>query len=276
MKKNDNKIPFGLKNGEITDISNVENGIKCECFCPQCGSQLIAKKGKKTQHHFAHYKKDACYGAYETAIHLMSKKILEYHKKIRLPAVILQLGSSRSEYHVLYQDIFIEFDSVEIEKRIENITPDILLVKNGKKLAIEIAVTHFVDDKKLKKIEELNISTLEVDLSAEIKFINENFLTEILINKIDHKMWIYNKKLNKLQSTINSYAKQLNIVQRGYASHVDNCPLKIRTWKEKAYANFIDDCHDCINFIGHKANIMYCTGEKIQELKDLLRNYINN
>ena len=67
------KLPFGLKNGQIVEINEVEKGLACNCICPSCGSPLIARKGQKKIHHFAHYKAD-CKAALETAIHLAAKK----------------------------------------------------------------------------------------------------------------------------------------------------------------------------------------------------------
>jgi hypothetical protein len=34
-------------------------------------------------------------------------------------------------------------------------------------------------------------------------------------------------------------------VERGLASHVDDCPINIRVWQGKSYANIIDDCYGC-------------------------------
>lgn len=41
------------------------------------------------------------------------------------------------------------------------------------------------------------------------------------------------------------------ISQRRFALHVDSCPLPARKWKEKPYANFIDDCTVC-KYFGNK------------------------
>lgn len=38
---------YALKVAEIVNIAGVESGKKCNCVCPACGEQLIAKKGKK-------------------------------------------------------------------------------------------------------------------------------------------------------------------------------------------------------------------------------------
>ena len=47
-----------------------------------------------------------------------------------------------------------------MEQRYGNIVPDIVLVSNGKELFIEIFVTHRIDEVKLEKLKQANISTI--------------------------------------------------------------------------------------------------------------------
>ncbi|WHY77279.1 competence protein CoiA family protein [Neobacillus sp. WH10] len=66
------KLPYGLKDGKLVHISDVEKGLKCECVCPACNHPLIARKGEKTAHHFAHYNGSECAKSVETALHSIS------------------------------------------------------------------------------------------------------------------------------------------------------------------------------------------------------------
>lgn len=81
------KLPYGLKDGKLVHISEVDKGKKCGCVCPACDSPLIAKKGEKTIHHFAHDKKYICNNGVETALHIAAKDMLEKEKRIHLPTV---------------------------------------------------------------------------------------------------------------------------------------------------------------------------------------------
>ncbi|HVU13267.1 MAG TPA: competence protein CoiA family protein, partial [Phototrophicaceae bacterium] len=81
------KLPFGLRDGQLFHVSEVESGLACNCFCPACGQPLVARKGAKVTHHFAHYKAETCEHAVETALHLAAKDILFKEKQIRIPAV---------------------------------------------------------------------------------------------------------------------------------------------------------------------------------------------
>ena len=268
------KLPFGLKNGEIIDVSKVQNGLRCDCICPSCKSPLIARKGSKTSHHFAHYKAPECQYGYETAIHLMSKKILQNHKKIKLPKVIANFGTNSYRKIQLYADCSIEFDDVYLEKKIDNFIPDIILIKNDKKLLVEIAVTHFIDEIKLKKIKDQKISTIEINLSKENRTINEELLTDILINGLDHKRWIYNLKWNESTKKLSRFAESLKIFNRGFTKHIDYCPLNLRNWQGKSYANFFDDCPDCNYYFGEKnQNEIYCLGTNRTEVDRIIKHH---
>ncbi|WP_413699273.1 hypothetical protein ACLKMH_17485 [Psychromonas sp. KJ10-10] len=39
------ELHYGLVNKQLKHISEVESGLGCNCYCPHCSSQLIAKKG---------------------------------------------------------------------------------------------------------------------------------------------------------------------------------------------------------------------------------------
>ena len=49
-----------LKNGKSIDIEDVESGLGCDCICAICGENLIARKGNKRVHHFAHKANSRC------------------------------------------------------------------------------------------------------------------------------------------------------------------------------------------------------------------------
>lgn len=46
------KLPYGLKDGKLVHISEVDKGKKCGCVCPACYSPFIARKGKKIIHNY--------------------------------------------------------------------------------------------------------------------------------------------------------------------------------------------------------------------------------
>lgn len=152
MAKNQLNLIYALKGGEIVSIDDVESGLKCGCVCPSCGEQLVAKKGKKMMHHFAHYSGHSCEYGYESSLHLAAKDILSSAKKITIPPVFIKFDNSYKKDELICEAKEIIIDRVELEKRYDDIIPDIVVYSGGKQLFIEIFVTHSIDDVKLEKL----------------------------------------------------------------------------------------------------------------------------
>lgn len=190
------KNPFGLKDGKLVDVLSVPNGKKCNCVCPKCGENLIAVQ-KRTTPYFRHESTKVCAGSLETSLHLAAKEIFIRHKKIKLPALKHNFDDFGNQ--TIFKEFLLEADEVYTENKLGNIVPDIILVKNNTKLLVEIAVTHFIDEEKKKKIEKIGISTIEIDLSELLKTkLDLKKLESVLIKETKLKSWVYNTKLKDL------------------------------------------------------------------------------
>lgn len=181
----------------ISAVPNTLNGNKCKCICLSCGKQLVAKKGRIRKHHFSHkandYKCDANL-ANETALHKLAKKIFEENNHIRIPPFYAK-DEFGNEIKCSEECVF-EYKKVDVEKKENNIIPDIKLIGVANVLIVEIAVTHKVDNLKIEKIKKRNISCIEINLAKFIangEFDKEQLKKE-LIENIKVKTWIYNKK----------------------------------------------------------------------------------
>lgn len=191
---------WGLKDGVLVNISSVENGLKCECYCPniECNSKLVAKNNPENikVFHFAHYKDSDCNNAVESAIHLLAKKILIKEKKIFLPDF-----RQKSPYFIIPDFVYlgkeIEFENVIAEKNVNTIEsyirPDIIATFKNKELYIEFANTSFVKVNKLNIIKNLNKPCLEIDLKNADQ--NEESILKILNSNTTEKYWLYNPNL---------------------------------------------------------------------------------
>ena len=191
---------FGA-NGEITHIAEAENGLQCGCTCPVCGGALIARQGKVREYHFAHAKEDSgeeCRHAPETALHLAAKAILEVRKEIMLPAVKISSGYADLESHMGGYDPELAppkhwpIESVAVEQRLGSIIPDLICKIDGRELLVEITVTHKVNRNKRKRIRNLGVSCLEIDLSGIGHDLTRKELEKIVVDEITHKRWLYN------------------------------------------------------------------------------------
>lgn len=218
-------IPFGLhSNGALVDVTEVNRGHKCDCICPGCGTPLSARQGEKVSWYFAHATGADCVNGYESALHLAVKRIIDETKSLLLPSCVVVArkatdprqsdaltyqykevdprdGISLDNFDLLHPNDGIGwttkkkvlFEQIELEQWDENIRPDIVGTVGGKKLFIEVAVTHFVDVDKLHKIQNRRISTIEIDLSEHhrTKWTWAK-LREIILESTRDKIWLYN------------------------------------------------------------------------------------
>ena len=258
-----NQLIYAIKDGVATSIENVESGLKCVCICPSCGEPLVAKKGAKRMHHFAHYSGHSCEYGYETSLHIAAKEILSKANRIMLPAVYIQFPNSPKASELYCESKEIEVERVELEQRFRDVIPDVVIYAGGKQLFLEVYVTHAIDDVKLEKLKKSDISTIEIDLSKIDHSISLEELQRILLNDSKEKKWVYNSVANKYLQFFYAAADQRDIIPRGFTLHVDNCPIKARSWRGKPYANFLDDCQGCKYCISYQfEGGMLCAGRK--------------
>jgi len=224
---------YGLQDGQLKHISEVVNGLKCNCVCPACEKKLVARNGgEKRIHHFAHYESAECKYGVQTSIHIAAKNILEKSRHIKVPKVYVFVNTeiektyynefiSHGEFCEISSEQYVKFDSVTLEKKLHKYIPDIVITSKNKKLIIEIAVTHFVGRHKLEKIIDSKISAIEIDLSKIENDFNLNDLEQLIIENLENKNWLHN------QFAINSTSNK----QKEIRSKIDKKNLSY--WEEK-------------------------------------------
>jgi hypothetical protein len=47
-------LTYGLKDGKLAKITEVENGLACGCICSNCGNKLVARNNPLNE-------KEACF-----------------------------------------------------------------------------------------------------------------------------------------------------------------------------------------------------------------------
>jgi len=272
---------YGKKKDKLYHISIVENGLACNCICPSCGERLVAVnriKKAKPRAHFRHYSNINCdHKTYrETIVHLLSKQIIEEKGYIVLPKISYTLNTDYSSYLTSidpdnlpdnlppYIDQKIElynlkFDSIKIEKKKRKIKPDLQVFINGTLLIIEIAYSHFVDQKKLKKIKKDHLNAIEINLSHLNKNSSQQDIENEIFNNVYRNIYWLNNKRNdeKLRLKLNQAIEIRNFCWteskqlKTYAnmSRVYKCPL-IASAKARKYVLVEKDCKGCSFFCG--------------------------
>lgn len=213
------KLPYGLRDGQLLHIAEVANGLACACTCPGCGARLIARnQGQRKVAHFAHHQAPECPYGLQTAIHLAAKDVFLNYQAFRLPGVAgrfdftadywASFDFDASDYRGCVPgsiDVAAEYNfparyvavhEVFLERKTEDIVPDIILCTENGPVLVEIAVTHFIDDRKQEKLKRLDIPTIEIDLSKVARDLALPQLEDLLIHQSVHKRWAHNSKLD--------------------------------------------------------------------------------
>lgn len=138
-------------------------------FCPQCGRRLTLKLGPILRHHAAHAAHDRCAAtAPETALHLDVKHHLAASLRAAIgtgaPLVLRRQCADVcdvTELHTWLRD----WDDVVVETTVAGgrARPDITLVRDGRPVAaIEVLVSHAVDEEKQRALAGVGVPWIEV------------------------------------------------------------------------------------------------------------------
>lgn len=238
------KLPFGLRGGELTHVGEVAAGKACGCTCPGCAADLVAKKGARVAHHFAHASGADCGRAVETALHLAAKRAVERAGYFVAPPLWLPFESYKAPWQLAGATRVVP-ESVVLESRVAGLVPDVVLTVAGRPLLVEVAVTHPVDAAKADRLAAAGLSTVEVSVAHLARDATEDAIAAAVVDGVEHKRWVYNARRERTARRVRSAARPLPVVQRGMAVHVDGCPLPARVWRGRPYANVIDDCLYC-------------------------------
>jgi hypothetical protein len=279
------KLPFGLRtiDQRYVDAMDVPNGKSCGCICPVCREGLIAKnQGQFKVEHFAH--RADCEGAYESILHGAAKQVIVELGFVWLPAS-----------HAGKKAQFV-FARCEVEKARDKVRPDLtVFTKRGRPLAIEVCVTHEIDELKEEYLRSQKLACIEYDLDdlpreltyAELK-------RRFAEGEIDGE-WIFNEKHEAIEARIaeeeakrlrheeeraaeaekrqraelnvwlaspHAKAKELSIHRVENHGYIRECPIRRRGSVEKfkglAFAD--RDCPKCPFCTGRTETIVKCIG----------------
>lgn len=204
--KRDHRTPFGLfigdgaSNGTIVHAGEVNNGLACQCICPLCSGQLIAAQGKIRQPHFRHHRPDTvCGGGYETALHLFAKQVLA-----KGPLWLPPVGSPLFRFSGWCK---LEPERSQIEHRFDAFTPDVTIWGGSEVYLVEVRVTNPVSADKRRRIAEVGIPCIEVDLSGYSAFgLSVEEVREDILYRASRD-WVYHPVLEELTALEKERAK---------------------------------------------------------------------
>lgn len=249
-------LVYALRGNELVYVSDVERGLKCGCRCPACNGELVARKGEKKAHHFAHHNADTCAYGYETSLHLAAKDILLHAGKLDLPeSHILLSGRVRED---LCGDLWtdggeITIDNVELEKKFGSVIPDVIVHSGSRVIFIEIYVTHPIDNRKLQKLRELKIPTIEINLSKTEESVSREELEDIVLHG---RYW---QRYWKCDPLVEEYLRKCYAASRKLWLDTNDtvfCPVK----QCRVYDTVCYDCDD--NYGLDEDTFVLCGGKE--------------
>lgn len=169
--------------GKLIHVDSVSTGLACNCFCPHCKSELVAKNGGNRKiHHFAHANGNDCVGAIESALHKMAKDVLQEHKLIMLPSN----QQNKTGRQITFCNVEVEVFDKELCLR-----PDCIgYTDNGRLIWVEFKRTHEVDVKKAGKIISAKVDCVEIDLNSCV--LDPIKLRSFIESSSEGRKWIYN------------------------------------------------------------------------------------
>lgn len=241
MIRNHLKLDYGMNNGRLLHIDEVERGLNCGCKCPACEHPLVAHKGPVKAAHFKHYQGSDCGKGVETALHHMAKGILENRQEIALP-----IPPDPTKLWPI--------EKVSLEKRLGDIIPDVIVYIKGQPILIEIVVTHGIDAEKMEKIKDLGISTLVIDLSDEERTLSKDELASIVVEGTEKKRWVFNAAKQRHMENPRRFKVIRDMDSNPYRPMdsnlwVDGCPMyyarRYGTGYSKRFAYVESDCAHC-------------------------------
>lgn len=162
----------------------------------------------------------------------MAKQVLVKSKCLMLPYLkvepsrdLWKLGTRITQEEFVVNRGVMFFDDVKDEVRMDGRIPDVVMWKNGRRLLVEIFVTHDICDEKLRWIQENDLATIRVDLSWAGYGISSAILTKSLregcavigTRRRNIVTWVHHPHQAAAQSRVN--AAYLSSIQSAKAAN---------------------------------------------------------
>ncbi len=205
------QIVYGKLIDEIVHIEDVDRGRACECTCLECGRPLVAKKGEKLSHHFAHDTDDvSCNPSPESLVHSYAKQQVGKLQELILPgftvtAIVESTDGQMHELHRRYHPHYrLKVRSAEVEADLGNIQPDVLFVTEYGRIAFEVFFRHQVPLEKIEKLKYHHyLSAIEIDLS-DLPVDSSSHAINQAISDVKRWNWLHNQHMTYIQGEMAS------------------------------------------------------------------------
>jgi len=171
------KLGKDKETGKIVEVSEVDGGLDCNCVCPNCGKDLVAAQGKKTEWYFRHHENTDCNTGPEKGIQALAKEILTANSRIKLP----EIGT-------------IKYEKPQADKKslFFSFVPEVSAQIDGENLYFDIKVNP--DDDKTDSYKDEAQKSVEIDLTDYVYTSKDELRKDILSNPSNKKIIHWNEE----------------------------------------------------------------------------------
>lgn len=155
----------------VSDFAHLVPRQRPPAVCPLCQLPVVLKLGTIKIHHYAHAREGSCAASLpETALHLNTKfhfyrQLQEAEERHLFIDQECERCHQEMRRHVWVQN----WDEVKVEYRMNGARPDIALLVRGRVVgALEILVSHAVDERKAAYFGQQEIAWLEIPASTPL------------------------------------------------------------------------------------------------------------
>lgn len=145
---------------------NLRRGLDCCCRCPNCDDRLIHRNGKIKRPHFAHHSKQPTQSCVESSIHLAYKNAFLGTEGATLNLPVTPEPSAMGKEPWLMTPEFTVASAtteaiIEMHDGTKRVVDVLLVSEDGRRLAVEIAVTNPKDETYQSQMQAINMLAVE-------------------------------------------------------------------------------------------------------------------
>lgn len=197
-------LPFAtrLSDGKLVSPDEVERGRACQCVCPGCNVEVIAKQGTERMWHFAHAKGEKCVEGYEVSIHELAKQMLRQRMELLLPSLTAKMsdidayGQLLEEQVPVLESCLVKLEACKTGEYLGGVNVDAIGLLKGHKILIEVTVFHRLMPDKLARLAQTEIPSMQINLEQfQSRQANRSLLEKAIFEDENIRRWIYHPKL---------------------------------------------------------------------------------
>lgn len=204
-------LPFARRrsDGAMVSPDEVARGRACDCFCPGCELDVLARQGTEREWHFAHVMSSECTQGYEISTHELAKQLLRQRKELLLPSLDVHVqeidayGLVLEEFRQVFQTRKISLDAVQAGETLDGVNVDILGIRHARKVIVEITVFHQLQPDKRKRLIETGIPCFQINLERfKTRQVTKSLLEKALFEDTTIRHWIYHPKRSEVEEKL--------------------------------------------------------------------------